>query len=76
MAYIFHPNNTVGVIENQNVADALGDAGFICYDTLGNGTTYDHYQWVSLYDLQVFDKWGQYQLCNEYPGWDAHCCAT
>lgn len=29
-AYIFHPKNTTGMIENQDVADLLGDTAFIC----------------------------------------------
>ncbi len=69
MAYIFHPNNTVGDIANQDVADALGDTGFICADALSNNTDRDHYDWVSLYELEVYNKWGQYQFCNDYPGY-------
>eukprot|EP00049_Salpingoeca_infusionum_P027981 m.35404 g.35404 ORF g.35404 m.35404 type:complete len:392 (+) comp9889_c0_seq1:137-1312(+) len=66
--YLFHPNDTTGTIDNQDVADLLGDVGFICSDVLSNHTEIDHYQYVSAYTLNLIDTWAPYQLCNNYPG--------
>eukprot|EP01101_Sappina_pedata_P008030 TRINITY_DN4367_c0_g1_i1.p1 TRINITY_DN4367_c0_g1~~TRINITY_DN4367_c0_g1_i1.p1 ORF type:complete len:401 (-),score=36.08 TRINITY_DN4367_c0_g1_i1:96-1298(-) len=45
-------------LDNEDVADALGDASYICL----TGSTGDTL--VSLYSIQVNTTWGQYALCN------------
>jgi len=65
-AYIFHPANKFAIWD-QNVADALGDCGFVCFDVISNNTANDNYQWISWYKLEVWTRWGQYQFCNGYP---------
>jgi hypothetical protein len=60
-AFIFHPAHMFDLI-NEDVGDLLGDTVFICNDV--NNTSFDHFQWVSRYSLQVWAGWGQYSLCN------------
>ena len=63
--YVAHPNTSFDVA-NQDMADALGDVVFVCDETwaaVANG-----YDVATLYELEVDTHWGQYALCNGYPG--------
>jgi len=62
-AFIFHPANMFD-LNNENVADLLGDTVFICADSISNHSQVDEFQWVSRYTLQVWSGWGQYAECN------------
>eukprot|EP01064_Diplonema_japonicum_P022667 TRINITY_DN326_c0_g1_i7.p1 TRINITY_DN326_c0_g1~~TRINITY_DN326_c0_g1_i7.p1 ORF type:complete len:398 (+),score=112.76 TRINITY_DN326_c0_g1_i7:56-1249(+) len=65
--YIFHPRDNATLV-NQNTADIMGDTNFVCLDALSNHTAQDHYDVASWYKVEVLPVWGQYQLCNGYPG--------
>ena len=73
-AYVFHPGLSAidYSIEDQNVADLLGDALFICFDLLQHQKTFaDHnYSLISRYSLHVSPAFGQ------YPGGSDSQCAT
>jgi len=70
-AYVFHPGMSAVDfnISSQNVADAVGEASFICTDRMNKPVDYmDHnYTLISRYTLVVSAAWGQYALCNGYP---------
>jgi hypothetical protein len=55
-------------ISNQDTADWLGDAIFTCLDVLSNHTTTDNYGVISLFEVEVDTRWGEYSECNGYPG--------
>eukprot|EP01060_Flectonema_neradi_P041429 TRINITY_DN983_c0_g1_i8.p1 TRINITY_DN983_c0_g1~~TRINITY_DN983_c0_g1_i8.p1 ORF type:complete len:630 (+),score=122.01 TRINITY_DN983_c0_g1_i8:48-1892(+) len=63
--YIFHPSGENN-ISGQDTADAIGDAGFVCFDVLSNNTKNDNYSVVSLYSVEVYPQFGQYKPCNNY----------
>lgn len=56
------------MIDNQDVADMLGDVLFVCADAISNNTQMDNYSYVSHYSVQMLTSWGVYQECNGYPG--------
>lgn len=71
-AYVFHPGMSAidYNIEDQNIADLIGDAFFICGDKLNNASkaTIDHnYTLISRYTLEISSAFGQYGVCNGYP---------
>lgn len=74
-AYVFHPGMSAidYNIEDQNIADLIGDAFFICGDKLNNASkaTIDHnYTLISRYTLEISSAFGQYGVCNGYsPRW-------
>lgn len=72
-AFIFHPEHVFD-INNENVADLLGDVVFICSDSLSNHSLIDQFQWVSRYNLQVWSGWGQYAECNRPSPKDPGTC--
>jgi hypothetical protein len=56
--YMFHTPTDYS-LTNNDAADLLGDANFIClYGPNG------YYQLISTYSVQVNSTWGQYALCN------------
>eukprot|EP01102_Stenamoeba_stenopodia_P009548 TRINITY_DN2828_c0_g1_i1.p1 TRINITY_DN2828_c0_g1~~TRINITY_DN2828_c0_g1_i1.p1 ORF type:complete len:447 (-),score=77.83 TRINITY_DN2828_c0_g1_i1:47-1387(-) len=59
--YLFHSVDDYTLI-NTNVADLLGDVGFVCQALLGDAFTY--FSWISEYEMEVNTTWGQYGFCN------------
>jgi len=55
--YRFHTEDYT--LDNKDVADAMGDATFICFEEGITGNSL-----VSLYQIEVNTTWGQYALCN------------
>jgi len=55
-------------IANQDTADWLGDTVFTCLDVESGHTSEDQYGVVSLFEVQVDTRWGEYSQCNGYPG--------
>ena len=62
--YIIHPSLHYN-ISGQDTADAVGDAAFVCFDTLSN-TTSDNTSVVSLYSVEVYPQFGQFKQCFSY----------
>jgi len=60
--YLFHP---VGMfnISQQDIANAQGDAVYVCADFLWK---VEDYKLGSVYEVDVFQKFGQYANCNGY----------
>lgn len=65
--FIAHPRGVYN-ISNQDTADAMGDTAFTCADVLSGNTQNDGYAVVSRYNIAVDTRWGEYALCNGYPG--------
>uniref|UniRef100_A0A7S2TW06 Uncharacterized protein n=1 Tax=Lotharella oceanica TaxID=641309 RepID=A0A7S2TW06_9EUKA len=65
--YIAHPPDHFNITD-QDTADLLGDTVFTCSDVKRNHTKDDHYGVISHYRISVDTTWGQYALCNGYPG--------
>mmetsp|Transcript_16445 Transcript_16445/g.23032 ORF Transcript_16445/g.23032 Transcript_16445/m.23032 type:complete len:449 (+) Transcript_16445:21-1367(+) len=65
--FLAHPEGRYN-ISNQNTADILGDTVFTCADVLNNGTALDGYALLSHYKISLDTRYGEYALCNGYPG--------
>jgi len=65
--YVAHPEGKYN-ISNQNTADILGDTVFTCADVRNNGTALDGYALLSHYRIALDTRFGEYALCNGYPG--------
>eukprot|EP00630_Chrysocystis_fragilis_P000470 CAMPEP_0197389940 /NCGR_PEP_ID=MMETSP1165-20131217/2061_1 /TAXON_ID=284809 /ORGANISM="Chrysocystis fragilis, Strain CCMP3189" /LENGTH=420 /DNA_ID=CAMNT_0042915393 /DNA_START=61 /DNA_END=1323 /DNA_ORIENTATION=- len=65
--YVFHPADNFE-IQDQDVANILGDAFFVCEDLLeGRSSFADHdYQWITRWNLTHNQTYGQYRNCNGY----------
>jgi hypothetical protein len=55
-------------ITNQDTADWLGDTIFTCEDVLSGHTESDQYSVISLFEVEIDTRYGEYSLCNGYPG--------
>lgn len=60
--YVFHPRQYFN-ISGQDVADARGEAGYLCGDSLWKA---EDYELASLYEVSVLQTFGQYANCNYY----------
>jgi len=65
--YIAHPPDIFN-LSDQDTADELGDTAFTCYDVSRGHTKADDYGVISHYRISVDTRYGQYALCNGYPG--------
>ncbi len=66
--YLAHPPYNVSKynVADQDVADARGDAVFVCGDVLSGDAAMQDYQLISRYEIEVDPRWGEYALCNGY----------
>merc|ERR1712008_294697 len=61
--YILHPRGKFN-ISGQDVANAQGDACYICSD-FGMAES-EGYALATMWELSVFESYGQYANCNYY----------